>query len=159
MGTKLFNKATGLCFAFLLLTSFTINRWSTSLLLDHILPFFILLYIILIYLGFERREYRYFVAAGLAFPIALMLKNVTAALFITIPLFLLIFRNYRRSEIIKGIGLTYFFAFVVLSPWIYHVIFREGNLSLLLGHLVDIKRIKNSEMIPPMNESFSNLSL
>lgn len=153
LGEKLFNKATGLVFSLLVLTSFVINRWSSFLLLDNVLPFFVLLYILLTYLAMDRARYRYFALSGIILGISLLVKGVTAVMFTPLPICLLIFRKFRAGRNLKGLVLTYLLFAIVISPWLYKIVSGQARLKILLGALADTDFIKLTEVAPETKDA------
>ncbi len=152
IGAKLYNKATGLAFSLLVFTSFVVNEWSSFLLLDNILPFFVLLFMVLVYLALEKSKYLYFVLCGITLGIALLVKGVIAVMFVPLPICLLMFREYRTLKNIKGIGLAYLVFILIISPWIYSITFGNAHLRILLGPLADFSRIRRIALIPSASE-------
>ncbi len=148
LGEKLFNKATGLVFSLLVLTSFVINRWSSFLLLDNILPFFVLLYILLTYLAMDRAKYRHFALSGIILGISLLVKGVTAVMFTPLPICLLIFKEFRSARNLKGMALIYLLFAIVISPWLYKIVSGQARPTILLGALADTDLIKSAEVAP-----------
>ncbi|MBL7156552.1 MAG: glycosyltransferase family 39 protein [Candidatus Omnitrophica bacterium] len=155
LGSKMFNKATGLTCSLLVFTSFVVNRCASYLLLDNIVPFFILGYIFLIYLAFKNKNYIYFALAGLALSLAILLKGVIAVMFIPLPVCLLCFKSYRSVKTAKGTALFFMFSAVLLSPWLYKVFAGKESLEILVGPLVNLNEIKKFGIITPNRLTWS----
>lgn len=101
------NKWVGLFGSLLFLTSATINDWSRLIHIDHVIPFFMALFVLLVYWGLSRRSIFILILAGCAIGLGYTTKE-TAIGFLPLPIlaFLLIgkFRNRRNF---LGIGLLF----------------------------------------------------
>lgn len=148
IGAHLFNKATGLTFALLIFTSFVINRWSSYLLLDNIVPFFLLLYILLTYLAMERSAIMYFVLAGLSLGVGFLLKGITVLMYLPLPVCLLAVKKYRNSKNIICLSLIFISAVVVLSPWLYRIAAGDETLEIIVGPLADFDMMNDYGLVP-----------
>ncbi|MCP4021134.1 MAG: hypothetical protein GY729_04775 [Desulfobacteraceae bacterium] len=146
-GLKLFNRSTGIAFSLLLLSSFVINKWSSYLLLDAIVPFFILLYILVLYQAFENKSTIFFALSGFILGLTFLLKGVFSIFFMFLPLFLLIQKKYRTTGQIKNILVSYLIAIVVLLPWLGYCIWHQ-DFFIIIGPLADSKEVKASGIIP-----------
>jgi 4-amino-4-deoxy-L-arabinose transferase-like glycosyltransferase len=107
-GARLFDRWVGLAASLLALTSLTLNVWTGFVLIDGVLPFFVLLYVVLVYVAFERGGWPWFVAAGLALAVACATKEI-ALLFAPLSLLVwLVVRPYRTRrnlvKVIVGLG-------------------------------------------------------
>ena len=76
VGLKLYNRSTGIAFSLLLLSSFVINQWSSYLLVDVIIPFFIFLYILTLHQAFENENRILFGVSGMIIGLAFLVKGV-----------------------------------------------------------------------------------
>lgn len=85
LGRILFTKYVGFLAAILVLTSYSLAKWSTWVNLDFVLATFILGYIYVTYLGFKHQQRNLFFVAGLVLGFGFLVKE-TASLFLTIPL-------------------------------------------------------------------------
>jgi 4-amino-4-deoxy-L-arabinose transferase-like glycosyltransferase/tetratricopeptide (TPR) repeat protein len=124
MGTRLFNRATGLIAALLVLTSLTIHQDSSRLLLDTVMPFFVLLSHLLLFIAFEEngnKRFVYFGLAGFALGIAFLTKSV-AGIFLPLPALLwAVVPAYRKGKSWRGLLLFYGVALVVLLSWFIYL--------------------------------------
>lgn len=84
LGERLFNKWVGLVASLLVLTSVSLNEWATYIHLDHIMPFFMLLFLLLVFIAFNQESFRWFALAGLALGLAAIVKEV-GLLFVPLP--------------------------------------------------------------------------
>ena len=89
LGLKFYGKWPGLIAALLVLSSYQINRYASYVLVDVVLPFFILLFIYLLSWAFERKTVRWFLASGVVLGIAFLVKEM-AIVFAPIPLLILL---------------------------------------------------------------------
>ncbi len=130
-GRKLFSERIGFAASLCLLTSYSISFWSFQF-IDPIWPFFIILYSLFLYLGFEQEKRAYFVLAGIFLGLAFLVKEVAVLFF---PLSLLMFlwiKEYRNKNNFKGLSIGLIATIVVLLPWIMYLHQHEA-LSFLLG--------------------------
>jgi len=133
IGKKLYGKWVGLISSLLILTSFAVNKWSLCLLLDCILPFFLLLAIYLLYIGFDKRNHRYLLLSGLVFAIAYLTKEMTI-IFIPLPILAcLCIKDFRNKKNIIGIFVLIVVLFGLLSPWLINMYQAKGSLLKTLG--------------------------
>ena len=124
---KFYGKWVGLISSLLVFTSFTINNWSSYILLDHVVAFFILLFILLIFLSFEKGKYIWFILAGLSLQVAFLVKE-TALLFLPLPFMILILiKEYRsRENLFKVIAFLCTF-FLTIGPWVIFLFFNSDS--------------------------------
>ncbi len=147
VGLKLFSRSVGIIFSLLVLTSFVINQWSSVLLVDAILPFFILLYLLALYLAFERQSLILFGLSGLVMGTTFLVKEVFGLIYMVLPLCLLVLKPYRNRLRILGILLSYAAVLLVLLPWVWTGILQH-DFSVLLGPLADASKVKASGVLP-----------
>lgn len=153
VGTKFFNRATGLTFSLFIFTSSVINTWSSGLSLDNILPFFLLLFILLVYLAFERCQYLYFILAGITLGVGLLAKPEITIVFIPLAICVLIFKKYRTIKHIKGLALLYLSFFTLITPHILLIIFWHQAPQILLGPaLGNFNKIQGTGLIPQISQ-------
>jgi 4-amino-4-deoxy-L-arabinose transferase-like glycosyltransferase len=107
------------------------NICSSYLLLDNIMPFFVLLFIYFINVSFEKNQNWYFVIAGMCLGTAVLTKEM-ALIFLPLPVLVLLVLS-KRQQYVKGLFFFYIsFAGVILS-WMTYLYFRSGELYLFLG--------------------------
>lgn len=140
IGTRLFNRATGLIASLLVLTALVIHQNVSVILLDSIMPFFVLLAHLLLFLAFEQQRRLYFGLAGFLLGIAFLTKS-TAGVFFPLPLLLwLAIPAYRKPirATWPGLLLLYGVLAVVLLPWFLYLLnsSEEPFHQLRLGLLV-----------------------
>ncbi len=134
-GSRLYNRKTGAVLALLVLTSYTMNRWSSYLLLDNVIPFFLLLYMVFLYVAFEKSSHRYFFAAGVAIGTAMLVKGGMAIVFAPLPLCLFAYKKYRTKKNLAGIFILYLPLLILPAPWVYNILSGKAKLEVLLGPL------------------------
>ena len=127
MGARFFGRATGLVASLLVLTSLSIHRWSSLVLQDNILAFFILLSHLLLFMAFDRNKHPlekkrplYFGLAGFSLGVAVLCKPI-AWLFLVLPALLwIVIPAYRAGNSWRGLLLFWGAALVLLLPWFVH---------------------------------------
>ena len=77
LGKTLFNRYAGLIASLFVLTSYSLNEWSTLIHLDYILPFFLLLFIELCIVAFNKSNFLLFAASGLVLGLSYLLKEIS----------------------------------------------------------------------------------
>ncbi len=147
IGLKFYNRQTGIAFSLLLLSSFVINRWSSYLLLDAIIPFFIFSYLLALFQAHEKKSRFLFGVSGLILGMAFLIKGVFAFFFMFLPVLLLVLKKHRTRGQIPNILFAYGVALVVLSPWLGYCI-QQNDFSILVGRMFDSKEIKASGVVP-----------
>jgi len=132
IGRALFGPGRALLAAFLVLTSYVVNYWSSKMLLDSAVPCFLLISTYVGYLAIKRVSWVMGALFGVFLGVSFLSKQ-TALLFLPLPFLLwgiqTDFRDRRRFVI----GLVSVFAFgLSLLPWgLYLVNSDYGYLSLL----------------------------
>ena len=147
VGLKLYNRSTGIAFSLLLLSSFVINQWSSYLLVDGIIPFFILLYILTLHQAFENENRILFGVSGLIIGLAFLVKGVFSILFLALPVCLLVIKRYRTRNQVKRLVYLYGVSIIVLSPWLWHCILNN-DFFVLVGPMFKSSEIKASGILP-----------
>lgn len=123
IGAKFFNRTTGLIAALLVLTSFTAHRLSSYILLDNVVPFFILLAYLLLFMAFEEKKNLYFGLAGFVLGVAFLTKEI-AALFLLLPALLWIFVSpYRGEKSWRGVLIFWGVALAIIGAWFLYAHF------------------------------------
>ncbi len=126
MGTRFFNRMTGLIAALLVLTSYTIHFWASYILLDTIVLFFLLLVSLLLFMAFENKKDLYFGLAGFVLGITFLTKEVAILLW-PLPVLLWVFvPAYRVRRAWRGILIFWAVTLVLIIPWFVYVHFT-GN--------------------------------
>lgn len=97
LGEKLYNRWVGLVASLLALSSVSLNEWATYIHLDHIMPFFMLLFLLLTFMAFEQRRYHWFILAGLVLGFGYLVKEVSL-IFIPVPIMTLVAVKMFRSR-------------------------------------------------------------
>ncbi len=139
-GKFFYNKKIGLIFSFLIITSFQINILSSRLLLDNVIAFFVLAFILAVCKAFERGKRKYFFLSGLFLIFGFLTKPSFVLLYMTFPLFFLFFSKYRNKKILKGLLFLYGTFLLLLMPWIISVINGRIELHALFGAVADSER-------------------
>lgn len=143
VGTRLYNRAAGIGFTLFLLSSFTVHQWSSVILVDSILPFFILCFILCLYLASENKSAFFSVSAGLILGATFLLKGVVAFFFIPLPICLFWLKSCRNIKQLKNTGLIYGAALFLLLPWLVHCVWHN-DFYVLTGKLFDADEIRES---------------
>jgi len=137
LGRTIYNPWIGLAFSLLVLSSYGINFSSGFLLADTMTPFFLLLYLLLLYVAIVQDRLLYFVAAGITLGFEFLAHEYFAPFFALIPFFLLIpFKKFRCKRYLLGTGLMIVLFLITLLPWMIYVLNHGGNLSTFLGKAV-----------------------
>ena len=147
MGLKLFSRTTGIAFSLFLLSSYVINQWSSYLLVDAIIPFFVLLYILTLYQAFENENRSLFVLSGLILGLAFLVKGVFSILFLFLPIFLFLEKKYRTRNQVENVFYVLLSTILVLSPWLLYCIF-QNDFFVLVGPMFKSSEIKASGVVP-----------
>jgi len=155
-GRVLFNRTAGTAMSLFLLTSFVINRWSSYLLLDAVIPFFTFSFVLLLYLSCEKKIGVLSVLSGLILGLAFLVKGVFAFFFMFLPLLLLGIKKYRTLGQARRIGIVYLTAVAVLSPWLWYCI-QHGDFTILVGPMFDANMLKASGVVPMEGISVGSL--
>jgi hypothetical protein len=120
-GATLFNRTTGLMASLLVATSFVIHKWSSFILVDNVVPFFILLAHLLLFIAFERKSNLYFGLAGASLGIGFLTKEITV-LFLPLPALLwLLIPAYRTRRAWWGIFIFWGIVLATISSWFMYV--------------------------------------
>lgn len=131
LGRTFFSNRVGFAASLCLLASYGISFWSFQF-IDPIWPFFILLHILFLYLGFEQEKKYFFVVAGIFLAAAFLTKEVSILFF---PLGLFIFlwvKDYYKRNNFIGVAAELGTTFLILLPWILYL-YRHDALSSFLG--------------------------
>ena len=153
IGLKIFNKVTGVAFSLLVLTSFVINRWSSFILVDAIIPFFILLFIFLVFLSFENNNKFYAALAGIVLGLAFLTKGVFAAFYLLFPVaVVLLIKKYRIMANFENLIIIFISTIILLAPWLYYC-YRENDFIILVGHLFNTDKIQGKGFVPSLSDS------
>lgn len=120
---ELFNRWVGLIASILVLSSTSLNFWSTYIHLDHILPVFMILYLACSYRAMCRESYVYFILAGISLGIGCLIKE-TALLVAPIPaVAFCLTREFRQISIVKGLILSAAATLTIFVPWMVYAYF------------------------------------
>lgn len=133
LGLRFYGKWPGFIAALLVLTSYQINRYASYVLVDVVLPFFILLFIYCLSWAFERKTLPWFLASGVVLGIAFLVKEM-AIVFAPLPFLVMLVtaeHRHRRELLLALVSLGGFG--LVLLPWVIHVLQVSGDISWLLG--------------------------
>ncbi|HFD32291.1 MAG TPA: tetratricopeptide repeat protein [Gammaproteobacteria bacterium] len=131
LGRKIFSNRVAFAASLCLLTSYGISFWSFQF-IDPIWPFFILLHILFLYLGFEQEKKYFFVIAGVFLAAAFLTKEVSI-LFFPLGLFIFIWiKEYHKRNNFIGVATAGCTTFLILLPWILYL-YQHDALSSFLG--------------------------
>lgn len=134
IGYKLYGKWVGFTASLLVLTSHIINIWSSYILLDNVMPFFILLYIFLLYYAFEKQSYFYFSCSGVVIGFAFLTKEM-AVLYLPLPIFVfIVISQYRNRMSFLGLIIIFSVFVLVVGPWVYHINQYDRTSDMILGN-------------------------
>jgi 4-amino-4-deoxy-L-arabinose transferase-like glycosyltransferase/tetratricopeptide (TPR) repeat protein len=107
LGARLFNRWIGLGASLLVLTSVSINMWSSIIHIDHIIPFFMLLFACIVYEGLNRKSLVLLALAGTVLGIGYLGKE-TALAFLPLPLLgTILITKFRHKRNVWGSVLLY----------------------------------------------------
>jgi tetratricopeptide (TPR) repeat protein len=142
VGKAFYDRWTGLIASLLVLTSYSINDWSALVHLDHVIPFFLLLFIYICFLAFENGKYQWFALAGFVLGLAYLTKEV-ALLFVPLPILsVMLIKYYRCRRLILGTLLLITVLALVVVPWLAYVYNTTHQSELLFGRAAyDIGRM------------------
>jgi len=146
-GCILFNRTAGIAMSLLLLTSFVINRWSSYLLLDAVIPFFIFFFVLLLYLSCEKKSGVLSALSGLLLGLTFLVKGVFAIFFMFLPLLLFGIGKYRTTGQAVRTGIVYITTLAVLFPWLWYCI-QHNDFTILTGPMFDADMLKASGLLP-----------
>lgn len=133
LGKKLYNRTWGLIIFLFVLTAPVIYTNSHKILLDIVMPFFVLLGCYWLLWAVDQERWFFFVLSGVTFGIAYLTK-ATAGVFFAIPLSLIIFDpKIRSKKYIKYYMLFYLALILTLIPWyLYLFLLGENPLGELI---------------------------
>ena len=113
-----------------MLTSFAMNEWQSVLLLDNVVAFFIVLYVLVLYLAFKRNQPFIFLFSGLIIGIAYLTKQ-SAIPYFALPLVaLVLFAKRVNRRMILGLLLHYGVLLATFGAWHYYVYSLTGSVRL-----------------------------
>jgi hypothetical protein len=133
LGLRFYGKWPGFIAALLVLTSYQINRYASYVLVDVVLPFFILLFIYCLSWAFERKTLPWFPASGAILGIAFLVKEM-AIVFAPLPFLAMLVsaeHRHRRELLLALVSLGGFG--LILLPWVIHVLQVSDDIAWLLG--------------------------
>ncbi|MDY6993502.1 MAG: glycosyltransferase family 39 protein, partial [Pseudomonadota bacterium] len=133
VGQKFFNAWVGLVSSLLVLTSVSLNVWSTYIHLDHIMPFFMILAMLLTFIAHERRDYIWFGLVGATLALGYLLKEMTVLFFPLPILSFLWLKQYRRRQNLIGLGIFLIVLILMTLPWIGYVYYNSSMLGRAAG--------------------------
>ena len=117
IGKRLFGGAVGLTASLLIATSGSLGLWSTLRHLDHVWPFFMLSYLLLLTVSLEKGDRRLFAASGLVLGFAYLIKEMTL-IYVPLPLLALwLIRSDRRRPNAIGIAISGVVFAALSLPW------------------------------------------
>lgn len=124
VGSKFFNKPTGLIAAFFYSISPVVIAYSRSSWNPNLMPFFILSLLYLLYRGITDRKWKYIFFSGILFGIAMQLHYLTT--FVGVIVFVYIISSYLYNAITKRITLVKTVYFSLISYVLYTIGFVIG---------------------------------
>jgi 4-amino-4-deoxy-L-arabinose transferase-like glycosyltransferase len=131
VGTKLYNRWAGLAASLLVLTSVTLSNWSTFVHLDHIFPFFVLLYLLVLLWALDRQKLWQFALSGFTLGATYLLKE-TALMFLPLPILLWSgIKAFRRRPVGRGVGVALLAFFITVLPWWLYAYLIKGEFAPL----------------------------
>jgi hypothetical protein len=121
LGKRLYGGHAGLVASLLVLSSSAITGWSSLTVIDHVLAFFMILSVLLVYLAFEHKTHLRFVLAGVSLAAAFLVKEM-AILFFPLPVLApLVVRAYRCRRCLWGTALQLSVVAILTVPWMAYV--------------------------------------
>jgi tetratricopeptide (TPR) repeat protein/4-amino-4-deoxy-L-arabinose transferase-like glycosyltransferase len=130
---RLYNCWAGLVSSLLILTSATVNVWSAYIHLDHIMPFFVILSVLGIYMALEKQDIWWFALAGVALGLGYLVKEMTL-LFFPLPILAFItVKEYRHKQNMVGLAVFLGIVALITLPWTMYLYIVRGEASQALG--------------------------
>lgn len=127
LGKELFNKLWGVFIFLFVLTAPPIYSISHKVLLDIVMPFFVLLACYWLVLAINKERWYYFILSGVSLGIAYLTK-ATAGVFFAIPILLIISNPaMRKQRILKYWFLFYFMLGFTIFPWYLYLYLNGAN--------------------------------
>lgn len=118
LGNILSNRWCGLIAALLIVTSPSLSFWAALIHLDHIMPFFMLLYLGFSYKGLQTQKLSHFVIAGFCLGIGFLVKEVALLVFPVPWLTWLFTKNWRNRAIFLRLSLLTALLAVIVGSWL-----------------------------------------
>ena len=97
IGRQMFDKKTGLIASLLILSSYAVNE-RTSLTIDTVVCFFMLLTILFIYQFFETQKVIYFFGSILFLISGFLIKEIALVIFLSMGMLLFFIKKYRKKK-------------------------------------------------------------
>lgn len=120
-GQKIGGRFVGALSALLVLTSFSLHRWSARVHLDIVMPFFILAALYTLYSAFEKKKWWLFALSGILLGMAILTKEI-AVLFLPMPILLwLAVHEFRSKKNWPFLFVCYVLALLIIVPWGYRL--------------------------------------
>lgn len=114
LGVTIINRWVGLGASLLVLSSVSINVWSGLIHIDHIVPFFMAVFVLATYVGLVQRKLAFLLLAGLALGLGYMTKE-TALAVLPLPLMsVVLIPSFRTKPHFKAVFMLYALAAVIL---------------------------------------------
>jgi 4-amino-4-deoxy-L-arabinose transferase-like glycosyltransferase len=130
LGARLYGTWPGFTASLLVLTSIVINQYSSRVLLDVVLPFFMILFVYCLYLAFDKASYPWALASGVVLGIAFLTKEM-AIIFVPLPF--LVALSYVRcrgwGSLLLALCCAAAFC-LALAPWVVHGLRVSSAVSL-----------------------------
>lgn len=157
LGRILVNRWVGFIAAIMALSSCGLNIIGNLFLADTIVPFFILLYLILLYKAILSKRLFYFILSGIVLGIEFLTKEYYFLLFLLMPLLLLVLlKAFQTKDYIINIGILCLSSVLTILPWIVYVLTHGGHVSDLLGKYAKEHDIIASSSWVVLSASLSN---
>lgn len=139
IGSRLYGRMAGYFAFFLALTAFTIHKTSPYILLDHVLPFFILLAVLMTILAIQTTSAIFPFSAGASLGLAYLTKE-SALMYLPLLCLLLFQRRYSVKKRFIRTASAYISFGIVSAPWVFHIItysksFKDIAIGLMGGHV------------------------
>ena len=134
LGKKLFHQWIGLLASLLILTSFSVNEWSTIVNVDFITPFFALGTMLVLVSAFETQKGRWFFLAGLSISAGFLVKETGIVASIIPALLWLFIKKYRNRHQFLGVSVALLVVAVCLVGWYFYAQNAASQGAPLLGN-------------------------
>ena len=135
IGKRLYGRTAGFFVFFLALTAFTIHKTSPYILLDFVLPFFILLSVLMMVIAMQAPSAIFPLAAGVSLGLAYLTKE-TALMYPLMFCLLLFQKRFTIGKRLIRTGTAYLGFGLVTAPWIYHVVKISPSIKAGLVNLI-----------------------
>jgi 4-amino-4-deoxy-L-arabinose transferase-like glycosyltransferase len=132
----LFNRRAAYLASFMLMGTWAFSWNARRIRFDTLLTFFTVLALFLLYTGYKRFEStghgrRYYVLAGFAIALAILLKGPIGGVLVLVPFGLFLIAQRNLSKHARNVAYTLIPILVIISPWLFVYVRGVGSEALL----------------------------